>query len=148
MLEEDIVVATKRTVFTTLDFDHYGMSKGKRGRDDQDMSGKRGSINSRRTGHHNEAKGSRDRAVEILFRMTIGSIRGSHCHLRSPALLCLGYKPNNLRNPRRVLVGFNESHNNSLGEIVLLVSVDPVTALVPLTVIDESSSFNVILGRA
>ena len=24
-----------------------------------------------------------------------------------PTLLCLGYKPNNLRNPRRVLVGFN-----------------------------------------
>ena len=31
------------------------------------------------------------------------------------ALLRLGYKPDNLRNPRRVLVGFNGSQTNSLG---------------------------------
>ena len=64
-----------------------------------------------------------------------------------PALLRLGYKPDNLRNLGRVLVGFNISHTNSLGEIVLLISARPITTLVPLTVIDEASSFNTILGR-
>ena len=63
-----------------------------------------------------------------------------------PALLCLGSKPDNLRNLRRVLVGFNRSQTNSTGEIVLSVSVKPITALVSLTVIDELSSFNAILG--
>ena len=63
------------------------------------------------------------------------------------ALLCLGYKPDNLRNPGRLLVGFNGSQTNSLGEIVLPVSDGLVTALVPLKVIDEPSSFNAILGH-
>ena len=64
-----------------------------------------------------------------------------------PALLRLGYKPDNLQNTRRVLVGFNGSQTNSLREIVLLVSVGPVTALVLLTVIDKPSFFNAILGH-
>ena len=64
-----------------------------------------------------------------------------------PALLRLGYKLDNLRNPGKVLVTFNGSQTNSLGEIVLSVSVGLVTALVPLTVIDELSFFNAILGR-
>ena len=64
-----------------------------------------------------------------------------------PFLLRLGYKLDNLRNPGRVLVSFNGSQTNSLGEIVLLVLVGPVTALVPLTVINEPSFFNAILGR-
>ena len=63
-----------------------------------------------------------------------------------PALLCLGYKPDNLRSLERVLAGFNGSHTNSLEDIVLPVSTRPVTALVPLTVIDEPSPFNAILG--
>ena len=63
------------------------------------------------------------------------------------ALLRLGYKPDNLHNLGKVLVCFNGSHTNSLGEIVLSVSVGLVTALVPLTMIDEPSSFNAILGR-
>ena len=71
-------------------------------------------------------------ATDLLFLLT---------------LLRLGYKPDNLRNPRRVLVGFNGSQTNSLGEIVQPISVRPVIALVPLTVIDEPSSFNAILGR-
>ena len=62
-----------------------------------------------------------------------------------PALLRLGYKPNSLRNPERILVGFNGSQTSSLGEIVLSVSAGPVTALVPLMVIDEPSSFNATL---
>ena len=64
-----------------------------------------------------------------------------------PALIRLCYKSNNLCNPRRVLVGFNGMQTHSLGEIVLPISMGLVTALVPLTVIDEPSSFNVILGR-
>ena len=65
-----------------------------------------------------------------------------------PALLRLGYKPDRLCNPGRVLVGFNGSHTNSLGEIVLPVLAGLVTDLVPLTVVDEPSSFNTILGRS
>ena len=64
-----------------------------------------------------------------------------------PALLRLGYKRDNLCNPGKVFVGFNELQTSSLGEIVLPDSVGPVTALVPLMVIDEPSSFNTILGR-
>ena len=64
-----------------------------------------------------------------------------------PALIQLGYKADNLRNPSRVLVGFNGTETLLLGEIVLPISASPVTALVPLTVIDESSSSNAILGH-
>ena len=63
-----------------------------------------------------------------------------------PSLLHLGYKPNNLHNLGRVLVGFYRSQTNSMGEIVMSVSVGLVTALVLLKVIDEPSSFNAILG--
>ena len=63
-----------------------------------------------------------------------------------PALLCLCYKPDNLHDPGRVLVSFNGSRTNSLGEIVLPVSARRVTVLVPITVIDELSSFIAILG--
>ena len=63
-----------------------------------------------------------------------------------PTLIRLGFKPDSLRNPGRILVGFNCTQTQSLGEIVLLISVGPVTALVPLTVIDELSNFNAILG--
>ena len=64
MLRDDIVASTKRTVAITLDTRQYGGSKEKRGRDDQDRRVKRGSRDTRRTGHRNEAKGLRDRAVE------------------------------------------------------------------------------------
>ena len=53
------------------------------------------------------------------------------------ALIRLDYKLDNLSNPGRVLVGFNGTHTNSLGEIMLPISVGLVTTLVPLTVIDE-----------
>ena len=62
------------------------------------------------------------------------------------ALIWLGYKPNNLHNSGRVLVEFNSMQTHLLGEIVLLISAGPVTALVSLMVIDELSSFNAILG--
>ena len=58
MLEDDIVTVIKQIVAATSDSRHYGGSKGKRGRDDQDRRGKHKSIYSRRTGHHNEAGGS------------------------------------------------------------------------------------------
>ena len=64
-----------------------------------------------------------------------------------PALLCLGYKPDNLHDPRRVLIGFNGSQTNSLEEIVFPISGGAIIALVPFKVIDEPSSFNNILGR-
>ena len=63
-----------------------------------------------------------------------------------PTLIRLCYKPNNLSNPGRVLVGFNSTQTHSLGEIVLLMSMGSVTDLVLLTVINEQSSFNTILG--
>ena len=63
------------------------------------------------------------------------------------AFLGLGYKPDGLHSPIRVLVGFNGSQTSSLGEIVLLVLAGPVTTLVPFAMINESLSFNAILGR-
>ena len=63
------------------------------------------------------------------------------------ALLHLGYKLDNLHGLGKVLIGFNGLQTNSMGEIVLPVSIGQVTSLVPFTVIDESSSFNAILGR-
>ena len=42
----------------------------------------------------------------------------------------LGYKPDNLHNPRRVLVRFNGMLNHLFGEIMLPISTGPVTDLV------------------
>ena len=42
-----------------------------------------------------------------------------------PALIWLGYMPDNLRNPGRVLVGFNGTQTHSLGEIVVPISMGP-----------------------
>ena len=64
-----------------------------------------------------------------------------------PSFIQFGYKPGNLHNLGRVLVRFNNMLTHSLKEIVLLISEGPVITLVPLTVIDESSNFNAILGR-
>ena len=64
-----------------------------------------------------------------------------------PSLLRLMYKPNNLRNLRRILVGFNKMQTTSLSKIVFPVAESLVTALFPFTLIDEHSSFNAILGR-
>ena len=63
------------------------------------------------------------------------------------ALLCLGYQPNNHCNLRRILAGFNGTQTTSLGEVVFPVATKSVIALIPYTVIDEPSYFNVILGR-
>ena len=61
-------------------------------------------------------------------------------------LIRLGYKSDNLHNSGRVLVWFNGMQIHSLGEIMLPLSTGPITTLVPLMVIDESLSFNAILG--
>ena len=61
-----------------------------------------------------------------------------------PTLLRLDYKSDNLRNPCKVLVRFNNLKTHLLGEIMLLISEGPVTTLVPLTVVDKHSSFNTI----
>ena len=63
-----------------------------------------------------------------------------------PARIRLGYKSNNLCNPGRILVGFNGTQTQSLGEILLLILTSPIIAIAPLTVIDESSNFNAILS--
>ena len=64
MLEDDIVIATKRTVTITSDAKQYSGSKGMRGRDDQDKRGECDSRDTRQTGHHNEAQGSGDRVTK------------------------------------------------------------------------------------
>ena len=53
------------------------------------------------------------------------------------ALIRFGYKLDNLCNLGRVIIGFNGTLTHSLGEITLPISASPVTALVPITVIDE-----------
>ena len=63
MLEDDIFTTTKRTVATTLDSGHYDESKGKRGRDEQDIKDKLDPKYSGCTTHHIEV-GDQDRAVE------------------------------------------------------------------------------------
>ena len=63
-----------------------------------------------------------------------------------PAIIRLGYKPDSLRNSGRILVEFNETQTQSLREIVLPISIGPVTALVPLKVIEKPLNFNAILG--
>ena len=52
-------------------------------------------------------------------------------------LTWLGYKPDNLRNLGRVLVGFKGTLIDSLREIMFPISISPVTALVLLIVVDE-----------
>ena len=64
-----------------------------------------------------------------------------------PSFLRLRYKPDNLRNPGRVLVGFNGTHTTLLGDIVFPIMTGSITAPVPFTVINEPSFFNAILGR-
>ena len=83
-----------------------------------------------------------------LMKQILVDIGSTADLLYLPALLHLSYKPNGLRDPIRILVGFNGSQTGSLGEIVLSVLVRPVIAFVPLTVIDDPSSFNTILSHA
>ncbi|RVW70032.1 hypothetical protein CK203_059021 [Vitis vinifera] len=59
----------------------------------------------------------------------------------------MGHSLTGLENPVRILSGFNGSSTTSLGDIVLLVQVGPVTLNVRFSVVQDLSPFNVILGR-
>ena len=59
----------------------------------------------------------------------------------------MGHSLTSLENPRRILPGFNGSSTTSLGDIVLPVQAGPVTLNVQFSVVQDLSSFNVILGR-
>ncbi|RVW96889.1 hypothetical protein CK203_026042 [Vitis vinifera] len=52
-----------------------------------------------------------------------------------------------LKNPGRILSGFNGSSTTSLGDIVLSVQAGPVTLNVQFSVVQELSPFNIILGH-
>ena len=59
----------------------------------------------------------------------------------------MGHSLAGLENPGRILSGFNGSSTTSLGDIVLPVQAGPVTLNVQFSMVQELSSFNVILGR-
>nr|CAN61917.1 hypothetical protein VITISV_027490 [Vitis vinifera] len=59
----------------------------------------------------------------------------------------MGHSLAGLENPGRILSGFNGSSTTSLGDIILPVQAGPVTLNVQFSVVQELSSFNVILGR-
>ncbi|KAL6320610.1 hypothetical protein AAG906_008610 [Vitis piasezkii] len=60
----------------------------------------------------------------------------------------MGFTPLNLEIPEQILLGFNGASTMSLGDIVLLVQVGPVTLNVQFLVVEDLSPFNTILGHA
>ncbi|KAL6334619.1 hypothetical protein AAG906_019471 [Vitis piasezkii] len=59
----------------------------------------------------------------------------------------MGYSPFTLENPRRLLSRFNGATTTSLGDVVLLVQVDPIILSVWVLVVDDLSPYNDIIGR-
>ncbi|RVW75645.1 hypothetical protein CK203_055247 [Vitis vinifera] len=59
----------------------------------------------------------------------------------------MGFPPSALENPKRILFGFNEGSKTSLGNVVLPVQVGPVIQNVQLSVVEDLSPFNAIMGR-
>ncbi|RVW68778.1 hypothetical protein CK203_060953 [Vitis vinifera] len=59
----------------------------------------------------------------------------------------MGHSLTGLKNPRRILSGFNGSSTTSLGDIVLPIQAGPVTLNVQFSVVQDLSTFNIILGR-
>ena len=59
----------------------------------------------------------------------------------------MGRSLTGLENPGRILSGFNGASTTSLGDIVQPVQAGPVTLNVQFSVVQDLSSFNVILGR-
>ena len=55
------------------------------------------------------------------MKQILVDIRSAANLLYFPALLRLTYKPDSLRDPIRILVGFNGSQTGSLSEIVLSI---------------------------
>ena len=67
--------------------------------------------------------------------------------LYMPTLLQMGYQVTCLHNPCRMLTDFKGSQVESLGEFMLPVTVGPTIMFVTFSVLNELSSFNVILDR-
>ena len=59
----------------------------------------------------------------------------------------MGHSLTGLEKPGRILSGFNGASTTSLGDIVLPVQADLVILNVQFLVVQDLSSFNVILGR-
>ena len=59
----------------------------------------------------------------------------------------MGFMPSSLENPGRILLGFNGASTTSLGDVVLPIQVGPVTLNMQLSVVEDLSPFNAILGR-
>ena len=59
----------------------------------------------------------------------------------------MGLELSGLKNPGRILSGFNGAATTSFRDIVLLVQVGPVTLNVQFSVVEDLSPFNVSLGR-
>ena len=60
----------------------------------------------------------------------------------------MGLELSGLKNPGRILSGFNGAATTSFRDIVLLVQVGPVTLNVQFSVVEDLSPFNAILGCA
>ena len=58
----------------------------------------------------------------------------------------MGRNLTGLKNPGRILSGFNGASTTSLGDIVLPVQASPVTLNIQFSVVQDLSPFNVILG--
>lgn len=59
----------------------------------------------------------------------------------------MGFIPSNLENPGRMLSRFNGASTTSLGDIKLPIQAGSVTLNVQLSVVEDLSPFNAILGR-
>ena len=59
----------------------------------------------------------------------------------------MGLELSGLKNPGRILSGFNGASTTSFGDIVLPVQAGPVTLNVQFLVVEDLSPFNVSLGR-
>ena len=60
----------------------------------------------------------------------------------------MGYSPSTLENLGHLLFGFNEATITFLGDVVLSIQADLVTLSMQFTMVDDFSSYNVIIGRA
>lgn len=59
----------------------------------------------------------------------------------------MGFIPSNLENLGRMLSGFNEASTTSLEDIILPIQIGSVTLNIQLSVVENLSPFNAILGR-
>lgn len=59
----------------------------------------------------------------------------------------MGFIPSNLENLGRMLSGFNGASTTSLEDIILSIQIGSVTLNIQLSVVEDLSPFNAILGR-